>query len=199
MRNAPLPAAMLMAVLSMSLTSCSRNPVAPDSAAPTQTGTTSSMVSEIPTDTPNSDGGVPNDMFLAVSPGEEAWLFAGRFTLHFHKNSLSMPALIRLKVSDPLATQVHIEVSPPEANVFQVQAELIANLSDLPVDYTQETVGDLDGALSGQLAVVTGQWDESTDVASHPNQLNVTAKMVSATDCMVGPRPKTIKKNAAGF
>ena len=189
MRNAPVPAAMLMAVLTMSLTSCSRNPVAPDSAAPTQTGSTSSMVSEIPSDTPNSDGGVPNDMFLAVSPGQEAWLFAGRFTLHFHKNSLSMPAVIRLKVSDPLATQVHIEVSPPEANVFQVQAELIASLSDLPVDYTQETMFYWDG----------GQWDESTDVASHPNQMNVTARMLSASDCMVGPRPKTIKKNAAGF
>jgi len=189
-RNAPLPAAMLMAVLTMSATSCSRNPVAPDPAAPTQTGSTSSMVSEIPSDTPNSDGGVPNDMSLAVSPGEEAWLFAGRFTLHFHKNSLTMPAVIRLKVSDPFSTQVHIEVSPPEANAFQVQPELIASLSDLPVDYNQETMFYWDG-----------NWEEMDpkDVAAHPNQMNVTTKLTTAKDCMVGPRPQTIRKNAAGF
>ena len=145
------------------------------------------MVSEIPTDTPNSDGGVPNQMSMMVSPGDEVWLFAGRFTLHLHKNALDAPALITLKVSDPFAMQAEVQVSPPQA--FQVHAELIANLSDLDVDYNVETMFYQD----------SNQWDEYIDVASHPNQLNVTAKMTGAATCLVGPRPRTIKKNAAGF
>jgi len=145
------------------------------------------MVSEIPTDIPNSDGGVPTEMSVMLSPGDETWLFAGRFTLHLHKNALTAPAFITLKVSDAFSMQADVQVSPAQA--FQVHPELIANLSDLAVDYSAETMFYQDG----------NQWDEYIDVSSHPNQLNVTAKMTGAATCLVGPRPKTIKKNAAGF
>ena len=188
MRTAPLPVAILVAVLSMSAASCSRNPVAPDPAAPSQPGTTSSQVCEIPGDDgPNSGGGVPNAMSVTLQPGTEATLFAGRFTLQLHKNSLNAPAQITLTVADQFATQCQVEVSPPQA--FQVLPELIANMSDLNVDYDVETM----------FYLANNQWDEYPGVASHPNQLNVTAKLTGEATCRVGPRPKTIKKNAAGI
>ena len=172
----PLTAA-LFATLAVLLTGCSRNPVAPSAAMPGEQGAGTSTIAVVPEDTPPSDGGTPLSRQVSLRVEEEGVVVVGRWTLWLRKNTLRMPATVKLSVDNAEAMDCHIEVSPPEANDFQSPAVLTANLSDVPnIDYSATT-----------MAVWNGSWQDATNVGTHPNQQNVVAHFNSLFDTMVAP------------
>ena len=122
----------LLTLASLSLMSCSRNPMSPESNAPAQPGAVSmrGMSADDP-DAPvlGSPGGTSSITVQANSAGV---LHAGRWTLTIHKNSIQQDATITMTVTDPAAMEVAIEVIPASANLFQVPIELLADCSDYP-------------------------------------------------------------------
>jgi hypothetical protein len=161
-KNLSLPSALLLAALTMTLTSCSRSPVAPDTGAAGQPGTTTSGILE-QDGPPATEGGTPNTAIVPFVTGEEGVLTTGRWQLWVRKNTIKMPATIKLWVTDPEAMECHIEVSPPEANDFQGPVIVSCDLSDVPnVDYANEWMYFWDT-----------DWIPGASVAAHPHQQNV--------------------------
>ena len=179
MRHGNLLSAVVITTLAVTLTSCSRNPVAPstDLSGP---GAGSAAVSVVPEAPPVAgDGGTPSartETFVATSEGV---MVVGRWTLWFRKNSLTMPATITMKVSDPEAWDVQIDVQPAAANNFNSPVVLTANMSDVAgFDYT---TGDMQ-IWSG------GGWQplsSKTAASSHPNQQNVVGHFATLANTMV--------------
>ena len=181
MRNATLPTALLLAAMTLSLTSCSKNPVAPSGSLSGQPGaTTLGGVQE--SDPPSEgSGGTPNSVSMPFVAGEEGRITAGRFTVWVRKNSIQQPATITVSVTDPEAMEAQIVVTPATANNFQSPVIVTANLSDVPnVDYSTMWMWYWDGA-----------WEESLDVSAHPNQQNVVAHYNTLSACQVAPRNTT--------
>jgi len=178
MRKPTLHSALLLAAITMTLTSCSRNPVAPDASVTDRPGTTGTANFDEQDPAPETGGGLPGTVTVPLLAGEEGLLTVGRFTLWIHMNSLKMPATIKLSVANPEAMECAIEVSPPQANDFQVGVHLIANLSNVPaVDYSTET-----------MFYWNGGWQQGTDVSAHSNQQNVVAHFHQLSNaCQVGP------------
>jgi hypothetical protein len=173
-RNSLLSAILLTAV-TVFLTSCSRNPVAPITGSPTSPGAAPMVVSQLPDDPPPADGGTPNWRSATFNANGEGLLTAGRFTLWIRKNTLSQDATITMRVTDPEAMDVVIEVSPASANSFQSPAVLTANMSDVAdVDYAHTTMVYWDGA-----------WESMTDVSAHPNQENIVAHLTHLSNCKI--------------
>lgn len=180
MRNFNLTSALLIAATMLALTGCSRNPVAPDpSSAPVSGAPGAAPMGLGEQDGPTPDaGGTPNSAQMMLQVGEGGTLTVGRWTLVLHKNSLAMPASIKISVTDTEALECKLEVVPAAANNLQVPAELFANISDVPnVDYSTEWMFYWDGA-----------WEQLTDVAAHPNQENVVAKLTQLVTYRVGPK-----------
>ena len=180
MRNTNLLPAVALATMTMLLTSCSRNPVAPTTGMSGQGGAGSAAVAVIPDDTPTpgTDGGTPSTETQSYLVTSEGSMTVGRWTLTFRKNSLTMPATITLWVSDPEAMDVHIDVQPPAANNFSQPVVLTANTSDVNgFDYS---TGDMQ-VWSG------GNWQAlpAHTASSHPNQQNVVAHFNSLSNTMV--------------
>ena len=164
MRHTSLLTAVMIATLAVFLTGCSRSPVAPitDNTGAPGAGP---MVFVDPDGSPPSDGGTPISRTVTLTAIDEGAVVVGRWTLWIRKNSLKMPATITLKVADPEATEIQLEISPPQANDFQSPVVLTANCSDLAsINYDTAT-----------MEVWSGVWQLWTDVAAHRNQENVVA------------------------
>jgi len=179
MRNFNLHSALLLAATMLALTGCSRNPVAPDPTGSTISGPGATSMGLGETDGPvDNSGGNPNQTEQALLVGEGTTLVVGRWTVEVHKNSLTMPATIRVSVADAEALSCNIEVFPPEANNMQVPVQVSCNLTNLSgIDYNTEWMYYWDGA-----------WEEGDQVAAHPNQENVLAKLIHLSACRVGPK-----------
>jgi hypothetical protein len=161
-KNLSLPSALLLAALTMTLTSCSRNPVAPDTGAAGQPGTTTTGIIEQDAPPP-TEGGTPNMMVVPFVANEEGVLTAGRWKIWVRKNTIKNAATIKLSVTDPEAMECQIEVSPPEANDFRGPVIVSCDLSDVPnVDYSNEWMYFWDA-----------DWSPCADFSSHPHQQNV--------------------------
>ena len=170
--------AVVITTLAGTLTGCSRNPVAPSTNL-TGPGAGSATVGYVPEAPPaGGDGGTPStrtETFVATSEGA---MTVGRWTLWFRKNSLTMPATITMKVTDPEAMDVQIDVQPAAANNFNSPVVLTANMSDVPgFDYT---TGDME--IWGG-----GDWQAlpSKTASSHPNQQNVIAHFTTLSNTLV--------------
>jgi hypothetical protein len=164
----------LITTLAVFLTGCSRSPVAPTTDPSGQPGASAAVLG-LPDDSPPASGGTPNWRSVALLPTEEGNLVVGRFTLWIRKNTLTQPATITLRVTDPEALTVTMEVSPAAANNFQSPAILTANMSDVQnYDYSTGTMLYWDGA-----------WKQMPNVSSHPNQENVVAHLVQLHNCEV--------------
>jgi len=179
MRHGDLLKAVVITTLAVTLTSCSRNPVAPSTDLSAPAGAGSAAVSVVPETPPaDGDGGTPSsrtETFVATSEGV---MTVGRWTLWFRKNSLTMPATITMKVTDPEAMDVQIDVQPAAANNFASPVVLTANVSDVNgYDYT---TGDMQvwGA---------GGWQDlpAHTASSHPNQQNVVAHFTTLANTLV--------------
>ncbi len=184
MRRTQISTVLLLGTLTVFLTGCSRNPVAPEVMSPLNDGA-SSLVGAQVDDTPApTEGGNSNVSTVTFNPSDEGVLTAGRWTLVLHKNSLKMATTITLRVADENAMEVEVVVTPPEANNFKVPVELTASMNELPTSaFDNLTMFYWDGA-----------WAEVVDVASHPNQKNVVARMKQAATCRVGERDTNLNR-----
>ena len=186
MRRTQLSTVLLLGTLTVFLTGCSRNPVAPDLTSPLDGGA-SSLAGGQTDDAPVSiEGGVSNVNTATFNPSDEGVITAGRWTLTLHKNSLKMPTTITLRVADENSMEVEVVVTPASANDFKVPVELTASLNEFPVSaFDNLTMFYWDGA-----------WEEVLDVASHPNQKNVVARMKQGATCRVGERETNLNRVA---
>ena len=166
----------MIATLAVTLTGCSRNPVAPtvDTTA-AQGGAGGAAVSFDPVEpAPIEGGGTPNAQTVALSPNSEAVITVGRFTLWLRKNSLKSNAQVTLRVHDAEALEVELVVSPA-GTTLKSPAILTANMSD---------VADFDYA-TGTMLQWNGSWQPIVDAAGHPNQENVVAHVDQFANCKV--------------
>jgi hypothetical protein len=132
MSRPPRSAALLIAALAVLATGCGRHPLAPQVELPGGSGAGASFGAQIE-DRPPPVSGQPGAIAtLSLSANGAGTLRAGRFTVKIHKNSMKNPATITLTLPEPGGMRVEIQVSPPEANDFQVPIELVADLSDRP-------------------------------------------------------------------
>ena len=170
-----LRSATRIAAVAVLLSSCSRSPVAPITGSPTSPGAAPTVVSQLPGDPPPVDGGTPNWRSITLNANDEGLLVAGRFTLWIRKNTLKQDATITLRVTNPEAMDVVLEISPASANDFQEPAILTANMSDVDnLDYSHTTMLYWDGA-----------WEAMSDVSAHPNQENLVAHLVHLSNCKI--------------
>ena len=165
----------MIATLAVTLTGCSRNPVAPTVDTTASHGAGGAVVRFDPVEPPPVEGGTPNAQTVALTPNDEAVLTVGRFTLWLRKNSLKSNAMVTLRVADPEALEVEIVVTPAAANDFGSPVILTANMSDVE-DYDYDT---------GTMLYWEGNWQQVTDVSSHPNQQNVVAHLDHLANCKV--------------
>ena len=176
MRHCSLLPAVILTTVAILLTGCSRNPVAPSTELSAAPGAGAAAVIPMPDDPPPADGGTPAMRTQIFATAEGGSLTVGRWTLEIRKNSLSMPTTITMKVSDPEAMEVMIDVQPAAANDFQSPVILTANTSDVAgFDYST-------GALS---IWVAGDWQTAASYSSHQNQQNVVGHFTSLTTTQV--------------
>lgn len=177
MRHGSLLSAVILTTMAVFLTGCSRNPVAPSTDLSNAPGAASATISPIPEDSPPSDGGTPLSRTVSLVATDEGVVVVGRWTLWLRKNTLQMPATVTLRVTDPEAMQVDIEVQPPAANLFKQPAILTANMSD---------VQGFDYSTGMMFYWANGDWQQAGSASSHPNQQNVVGHFTSLTKTMVG-------------
>ena len=178
MRHGNLPMAVAITALAAFLTGCSRNPVAPAIDVSRTGSTGAGMISNVPEDPQAPDGGTPSSETQSFLVTSEGTMTVGRWTLWFRKNSLTMPATITLRVSDPEAMDVQIDVEPAAANNFAQSVVLTANMSD---------VAGFDYGTGTMMFWSNGDWQQPNkkDVAAHPNQQNVVGHFTSLSNTMV--------------
>jgi len=179
MRKGNLLSAVVITTLAVTLTGCSRNPVAPSTSLPGAAGAASSAVGVVPDSPPASpDGGTPSSETVSYVATSEGTMTVGRWTLWFRKNSLTMPATITMKVSDPEAMDVQISVSPAAANNFASPVVLTANMSD---------VNGFDYSTGDMQVWGSGGWTDlpAHTASSHPNQQNVVAHFATLSNTLV--------------
>ena len=179
MRKGSLQSAVVLTTMAVLLTGCSRNPVAPTLDPSAAHGAGSAAVAVVPDPPPPpADGGTPSTITESFVATSEGTMTVGRWTLWFRKNSLTQPATITLRVSDPEAMDVTIDVQPPAANNFNSPVLLTANMSDVQgFDYS-----------TGDMVIWTnGDWQAlpSKTASSHPNQQNVVAHFTTLANTMV--------------
>ena len=179
MRNGSLLPAVVLTTMAVLLTGCSRNPVAPVADPSGAAVVGSAAVSKDPSDPPpTADGGTPGSERQSFVVTSEGTMTVGRWTLWFRKNSLTMPATITMRVSDPEAMDVQIDVQPPAANNFNSPVVLTANMSDVQgFDYS---TGDMQVWSSGGWQSLPPK-----TAAAHPNQQNVVAHLTTLSNTMV--------------
>jgi len=128
MRRTPAHVTLFIAALAAALTGCSRMPTAPSANTTLTRDNSNPGILQMPDTPPPVEGGFSNAITLGV--GDEGTIVAGNFSLVIHKNSLKMPATIRIDQPDLNVMQATFEITPPEANDFQVPVELLANCSN---------------------------------------------------------------------
>jgi hypothetical protein len=176
MRHPSLLPAVMLTTMAILLTGCSRSPVAPSTELSAAPGAGAAAVIPIPDDPPPADGGTPAVRTQIFATAEGGSLTVGRWTLEIRKNSLRMPTTITMKVSDPEAMEVMIDVQPAAANNFQSPVILTANTSD---------VAGFDYSTGAQSIWVAGDWQTVSDYSSHQNQENVVGHFTSLTTTQV--------------
>jgi len=132
MRLLQVRSALLLGTLALLLTGCGRDPVSPQVTLPGQPDASGFGGTQTEDPEPPVHGQPGASTVLFVSANGEGSARVGRFAVKIHKNPLRNPATITLSVTDRDAMQVDIQVSPPEANDFQVPIELTADFSDRP-------------------------------------------------------------------
>lgn len=177
MRRFSLLPVLLLGTLTAFLTGCSRSPVATLTSSMEGPATPSGVqTNDDPSDYTGGQGATVTGSFTS---GDEGQLKLGRFTLDLHKNTLQMPATITMRVASEDAMEVEIEVSPAEANDFQVPAQVIADMSDQP-----------DVRPLGMFYWEDAHWEQTQSV-SHPNQQTVVAHMKHLSACRVADEQNT--------
>ena len=128
MRRTPAYVTLFIAALAAALTGCSKMPTAPSADTSLARDNSAPGIIKIDDAPPPVDGGFSNAITLGV--GDEGTIVAGNFSLVIHKNSLKMPATIKIIQPDPGVLQATFEVTPPEANDFQVPVQLQATCAN---------------------------------------------------------------------
>jgi hypothetical protein len=137
MRRTPVHALMLVAAMAAALTGCSRLPTAPSSGA----AAAPAIIGQVDDPIPPGAGGAGGFNSVTLAVGEGGSVQYGNFTLVIHKNSLKMPATIKIIQPDPNVLEAEFEVTPPAANDFQVPVRLVADCSNQPASVVKnETV-----------------------------------------------------------
>jgi len=178
MRKGSLLSAVVLTTMAVLLTGCSRNPVAPTldrSAAP---GAGTAAVAVVPDDPPPADGGTPGTITESFVATSEGTMTVGRWTLWFRKNSLTQPTTITMRVTDPEAMDVQIDVQPPAANNFAQSLVLTANTSDL---------SGFDYGTASMAVWSNGDWQPASKktASGHPNQQNVVGHCTTLASTMI--------------
>ena len=173
MRNLNLSVAFLIGTLA--LTGCSRNPVAPQAAVPTDPSAT--LGRGVQTGEPEApQGGEAGAVgTIHVESMDAGVLTVGRWTLTIHKNSHIDPATISMTVRDRQAMDVEIVVTPASANVFQVPIELVADCTD----QTNMVMTDQ------SIYFWNGDWEQATDVTVQSGSMLIKAKAITLKNAMV--------------
>ena len=144
MRHTPAYVTLFIAALAAALTGCSRMPTAPSVDTASARDNSAPGIIQIDDAPPPVDGGFSNAITLGV--GDEGTIVAGNFSLVIHKNSLKRPATIKIIQPDPHVLLATFEVTPPEANDFQVPVQLQATCANEPLAQVMgETVYWWDG------------------------------------------------------
>ena len=128
MRRTAAHVTLFIAALAAALTGCSKMPTAPSlDPTPARDNSTPGIL-QMPDTPPPVEGGFSNKITLGV--GDEGTIVVGNFSLVIHKNSLKMPATIKIDQPDPNVLEATFEVTPPEANDFQVPVQLQATVAN---------------------------------------------------------------------
>lgn len=175
MSRTTVRSAILLGTLSMLLTGCGRDPVSPQLTLPGQLGAGGygGTQTEDPPAPVEPQAGAGAELLVAANG--EGSVRVGRFSLKVHKNSLRNAATITLTVSDPASMQVAIQVTPAEANDFQVPLELVADLSDRPdLNLDNQTIYWWDG-----------DWQAAQDVTVQRGSKSVKARAQTLTSAKV--------------
>ncbi len=154
MRRTPAHVTLFIAALAAALTGCSKMPTAPTSDTTLARDDSNPGILQMPDTPPPVEGGLSNAITLGV--GDEGTIVAGNFSLVIHKNSLRMPATIKIFQPDPNVLQATFEVTPPEANNFQVPVQLQATCAnELLAQVMGETVywWDADWSVAGNVTL----------------------------------------------
>jgi hypothetical protein len=165
MARSGLPVVLLIAIVAVALTGCSRNPAAPTADGAPAGGANPALIGSVD-DTPppvQGQGGPATSLSLGVD--QEGVLTNGRFRLVIHKNSLKMPATITMFQPDADPMQVDFVITPPEANDFQVPVRLVADCSDDVRDH----------AAAETVYWWKGQWEEAEAGSVENNAQTITA------------------------
>ena len=131
MRGHSFNIAAIVLLSALTLTSCSRSPLAPEVA--TDPATTSFAGIQID-DTPGGIAGQAGVVgSIVLTAGQTGTLHVGRFTLVVPKNALQKDATITLRQPDIDVMQVEFQVLPADANHFARPVQLIADCSNDPL------------------------------------------------------------------
>jgi hypothetical protein len=154
MRRTPAHVTLFVAALAAALTGCSKMPTAPSVDTSLARDHSAPGILQMPDLPPPVEGGFSNAITIGV--GDEGTIVAGNFSLVIHKNSLKMPATIKIMQPDPNVLQATFEVTPPEANDFQVPVQLQATCANSTLaEAMAETVYWWDGgwAVAGNVSL----------------------------------------------
>lgn len=172
MHRTRLPVALLVAALAAAAASCSRLPNAPSADASLGRGASPSVIGRVDDPPPpvvGGGGGVINSIDLPAGVG--GTVTAGRFTLVIDKNSLKMPAKITIIQPDIRDMRVEFEITPPEANDFQVPVQLVADCSQDPLDQVVQETTYWWGADGWKEAPASSVFHNELTITTHAHQL----------------------------
>jgi hypothetical protein len=173
MRNLNLSVAVLIGALA--LTSCSRNPVAPQADLSMEPAATPGRGIQIDEPAPPQGGEAGAVGTISVASQEAGVLTVGRWTLTIHKNSHIDASTITMTVRDRQSMEVEIHVTPESANVFQVPVELVADCTD----QTNLVVDD------ESIFWMNEGWEQATDVTVQSGSMLIKAKAIALKNAMV--------------
>ena len=185
MRRTPIHVIMLVAAMAAALTSCSRIPTAPSTenspaaSAAVAPGSAPVVIGQV--DDPITPGasGIGGFTTVTLAVGEGGSVQSGIFTLVIHKNSLKMPATIRIVQPDPNVMEAQFEVTPAAANDFQVPVRLVADCSSQPADVVKGET----------MFWWTGAWTEAAKQSVNHKGYVLIASCKSLTNAKVDLKP----------
>jgi hypothetical protein len=173
MRNLNFSVAVLIGALA--LTGCSRNPVAPQADVPMEP--TATLGRGVRTGDPEAPQGGEAGAIgtISVASMEAGVLTVGRWTLTIHKNSHIDASTITMTVRDRQSMEVEIQVTPANANVFQVPVELVADCTD----QTNMVMDDQ------AIFWMNEGWEQATDLTVQAGSQFIKAKANALKSAMV--------------
>jgi hypothetical protein len=181
MRRNSIHVLLLVAAMAAALTSCSQLPTAPRSGTAAATtavaapGSAPMVIGQVDDPAPPSASGGGGFNTVSLVVGEAGSVQYGMFTLVIHKNSLKMPATIKIIQPDPNVMAVQFEVTPAAANDFQVPVRLVADCSSQSLDTVKsETTYWWDG-----------QWVETPKQSVSHNNYVIIASCKALTNAKI--------------